>query len=44
MLFRSAKASIEEYLKEYNVDFNIEIVDYINTGKTGKYKFFERID
>lgn len=39
-----AKASIEEYLKEYNVDFNIEIVDYINTGKTGKYKFFERID
>ena len=40
----SAKASIEEYLMEYNVGFSIEIVDQISSGKSGKFKFFERID
>lgn len=39
-----AKTSIEEYLKEYNVGFSIEIVDQINSGSSGKFKFFERID
>jgi phenylacetate-CoA ligase len=39
-----AKTRIGKYLKEYEVLFEIEIVDSIASGPSGKYKFFERID
>jgi len=38
-----ANCEISEYLKGYNVDFKIEIVDNILPDKNGKYKYFEKV-
>jgi phenylacetate-CoA ligase len=38
-----AFSKITEYLKDYEVPFNINIVDDIKPGASGKYKYFEKL-